>query len=140
MNKTLFILAAAGVAVASVSAFAQEASAPKPLTETIVVTAPYVVQEKAAVDRAKAGSPHAPVLAVTMERNVSYSDLDLSKTADAAIFKKRINDAAIGVCKELDTRYPTSIYIPVTGAENCVKAAARDGLDTAGLIISVYQR
>ena len=61
----------------------------------------------------------AKVEIVQVTHHVSYKDLDLSKTADAAKLEERIADAAKSGCKELDTLYPLTASPSTTGS--CVK-------------------
>lgn len=61
----------------------------------------------------------AKVETVQVTQNVSYKDLDLTKTADAAKLEDRIAAAAQATCKELDTLYP--ITASATGTQSCVK-------------------
>jgi UrcA family protein len=73
-----------------------------------------------------------PVERYQAERAVSYANLDLSKTADAAKLKERVKAAAKDVCKELDTVAPldvsddddtTCVRDATAGAMGQVKAA-----------------
>jgi UrcA family protein len=58
---------------------------------------------KAVVGRTANGGP---VEEVTLTRRVSYGDLNLAKTADAAELQRRVDQTAKDSCKELDDRYP----------------------------------
>jgi UrcA family protein len=42
----------------------------------------------------------------TIKVPVSYADLDLSKTSDAAVLRTRIKATATDACKQLDALYP----------------------------------
>jgi UrcA family protein len=73
-----------------------------------------------------------PVERYKAERAVSYANLDLSKTSDAAELKERVKEAAKEVCKELDTVGPldasddddtTCVRDATAGAMSQVKAA-----------------
>jgi UrcA family protein len=63
----------------------------------------------------------AKVETVQVTQNVSYKDLDLTKTADAAKLEERIAAAAKSTCGELDTLYPISAS--AMGTQACIKDA-----------------
>jgi len=69
---------------------------------------------------------------LTLERRVSYADLDLSRPGDVLLLKKRIEDNAKQACSDLYSLYPptNSDEIPA----GCIKHAtesANDGLKMA---------
>lgn len=109
---------------------AQEMGLP---TEEITVYAPY------AVHKVQSGTTRSPALTVTLTQRVSYHDLDLAKDGDAAELKQRIHAAAADVCKELDRRYPKTVYIPITSTRNCARDAEKAGLAQAEAIIAWYR-
>lgn len=71
--------------------------------ETITVTAPRVVQQTVTTGRSPTGTP---VETTTISRAISFADLDLSKTKDAAELKMRVRNTAKDLCTELDKLYP----------------------------------
>jgi UrcA family protein len=130
MNPAFHVALTGGILLCmSGAVFAQDAQP----SEEVTVLAPYVVEKK--VMKTSPGSIHSPVLAISTERHVSYSDLDLSKPEDAAKLESRIIDAAKEACAALDKQYPVQVYVPV-GRGNCVKDATREALSTARVIIA----
>ena len=125
MNKLVSISTGLAIALVAPAAFAQEAQP----SETIHITAPLLVIQK----EQKVKGMH--VLSLSVEKVVSYADLDLSKEAGAAAFRTRISDTASELCKELDSKYPQSVYIPVTN-QNCVKAATDGAMPLVKEIIA----
>jgi UrcA family protein len=67
---------------------------------------------------------------ISVEKTVSYADLDLSKDADVTTMEGRIRDAARDDCRELDRRFPAAIYAPVgtVGTRSCVRDATNQAL------------
>lgn len=47
-----------------------------------------------------------PIVDVSLSYGVSAKDLDLSSHAGFMAMQKRVNDAAVAACKELDRQYP----------------------------------
>jgi UrcA family protein len=136
-NKPIILAAVAGLLLVNNPSFGQGNSANAVPREEVVVTAPYLVEERTAMDKAKAGKLHAPVLSIRMEQIVSYSDLDLTKLSDADVLEKRVRDAANAVCKKLDKQYPPAVYIPITTQTNCIESASTEGMAAALAIIAV---
>jgi UrcA family protein len=94
--------------------------------EEIRVTAPRLVT-KQVVGRTLAGSK---VELITLERRVSYADLDLAVHADVTQLTTRVNEMAKEACADLAKMYPLSD--PKT--PDCVRAAvaaAKPQLDAA---------
>ena len=113
MHTTLKFAAALSVlAAVTLPAFAQEEA-----TENVTVFAPYVVK------KTTSGMSKDRVTTVKVSRDVSYQDLDLTTTDGKAQLETRVKDAAADVCKELDRRFPTSVYVPVGSNKDCVKNA-----------------
>ena len=111
--------------------------------EVVVVTAPSVVFHEAkapAGSRATGGGMLRPIEVVSVNRSVSYADLDLAKDADAATLGKRINDAAADACRALDKRYPKKIYIPVSPNEDCAANAAGNAMKIANQVIAAAKQ
>ena len=111
--------------------------------EVVTVTAPSVVfheSKSSAGTRATGGGMLRPIEVISINRSVSYADLDLTKTTDVNTFTKRIDDAAKDACAVLDTRYPKNIYIPVAPDDNCAKNAAGNAMRIADQVIAAAKK
>jgi UrcA family protein len=64
------------------------------------------------------------ILKVSLSYDVSTAGLDLATPAGAKEFEKRVNDAALAVCKELGKQYPNSW----PNDEGCAKAATHEAM------------
>ncbi|MDE2463602.1 MAG: UrcA family protein [Alphaproteobacteria bacterium] len=95
--------------------------------ETVTVTVPRSVQQTIIAGRSP--STGAPIEETTIARTVSYSDLDLAKTADANELKARVEAAAKDVCMELDKLYPFEDKDPTCAEKSAEKAMVQ--VDTA---------
>ncbi len=107
--------------------------------EQVIVVAPYVVRRaivSPAGNRATGGGMLRPLDVISVDRSVSFSDLDLTQTKDDATFEKRINDAAADACREIDKRYPKNVYIPVSPNQDCVGIAAGNAMKIADELIA----
>ena len=93
-------------------------------TEEVAVAAPFTIREE---NLPGTFPGRMPMQRVTVETNVSFSDLDLSKAADVDTMKERIRSAAREDCRELDRRFPQSVYVPV-GSSNCIRSATNDAM------------
>jgi UrcA family protein len=117
-----------GGLVVSNYALAQNSDA----NEQITVVAPYITHETQSV----LGAGNKGVYDTnTLTKEVSYSDLDLSKSSDDDRFIQRINDTAKESCAELKAKYPDPTHAPV-GNDDCVKAAAGQAMIVADSLIS----
>ena len=94
-------------------AFAQEPS------ENVTVFAPYVVK------KTSTGMTKNRVTTVTMSRQVSFKDLDLSTAEGKAALESRVKETAANVCKELDRRYPSQ---SVDEDKNCIQEAIDEAM------------
>ena len=117
---TAATLACAGLALAGSPVLSQP-------MEEITVTAPRTIHEQ--VDRSSMTG--APIERITLTRQVSYADLDLSKTVDANMLKARIADKAIEACKQLDSLYP---LLPKDS--DCVTKATDGAMEQADAAIA----
>jgi UrcA family protein len=133
-SLALLILAGASVMATPSPTLAQTAPDARSEHEEITVVAPHVVRRE--VKTPAMGKQAMPIELVTVERRVSYHDLDLSKQSDADIFEKRIHDAAADGCKALDKRFPPRVYIPIPSDQDCVGTAEKAALVVAREIIS----
>jgi UrcA family protein len=115
-----------GALVFSHAAMAQPGAGAAPAeSQAITVTAPEVERKVTG----KTGVRRYEVVVLSASSNVSYADLDLSKPADAAQLKKRIQDAARDDCRRIDQSSPTGkVYSPPPG---CAANAAREPLAIA---------
>lgn len=107
------ILIGAGLAIASTAALSQP-------IEEVTVTAPRIVQQK--VVTARSSSTGAPVEETTISRIVSFSDLDLSKAADADELRARVRTTAKDLCAELDQLYPFEPKDPACARKSAERA------------------
>lgn len=111
--------------------------------EVVTVTAPSVVihdNKAPASNRVSGGGMLRPIEVVSVNRSVSYADLDLGKPADVTTFVRRIDDAAKDACAALDKIYPKAIYIPVSPDENCTRNAAGNAMRIADQIIAASKK
>lgn len=90
--------------------------------EKITVFAPYIVK------KVTSGPSRSPVTTITMTRDVGYQDVDLKSEIGVTILVGRVRQAAEEVCRELDRRYPRSVYVPVTEDKDCANKASADGM------------
>jgi UrcA family protein len=95
-----------------------------PEDEEVRVISPYTIRQQAL--------PRTlPEMLVTkrisVETSVSYADLDLTKQADVDTMKDRLKKAARENCRELDRRFPRSVYIPVNDT-SCIRDATYQSL------------
>src|SRR5277367_2518566 len=91
------LLATAGVAIANGPAVAQDSSA-SALSQEEVTVRPQVHEQ---VIRPAMGRNAMPTVLISVDRPVSYSDLDLSKPSDAAELEERVKEAASSACNQL---------------------------------------
>ena len=85
--------------------------------EKVTVTSPYTIRQQVLT---RSLSRQMQIKRISVEQNVSYADLNLSKEADVAVMRQRLKEAAVQGCNELDHRFPRSIYVPVQDTD-CVK-------------------
>ena len=115
------VVAAAAVLLAVASAAAQD-------NEQITIVAPHAVQHKQ-VGRTYTG---IPIEQISLSHRVGFSDLDLTKPADVAILKKRVEAAALQGCKELDKLYPLDNLSPSNkSCANSARETAMQQVDAA---------
>ena len=95
--------------------------------EKITVQGPYTVRTEK-TKRSLGG--HMPEVTISVSQNVGYTDLDLSKPEDVAKLRDRVNVAAKDSCRELDTRFPRDVYVPVgeSSRKDCVRNATGQAL------------
>jgi len=95
--------------------------------ETITVRPPYVVIKKTSHD------PKDPIASYTLSRVVEYGDLDLKTDAGVSSLNGRVQEAANGVCHEMDSRFPDKVYTPAMKGDcaNNAVAQAKPQVDSA---------
>jgi UrcA family protein len=125
-RKFLFVGTAAailGMPIAMIGpALAQDS------TESIRVVPPFSMQENATP--LKGGMK---TTTISFNRTVGYGDLDLSKPSDKAILAERIDVAAKNACRELDAKYPASVFVPTPETQDCVGNARGNALAMADI-------
>lgn len=120
---TLLILGLEAVAFGSGSAWG---AVPAPSDETVTVhNAPYTIHRQ---EISRQMARQLALSKVSVDKQVSYSDLDLSRPEDAAKLKDRIREAAVDSCNQLEHRFPSSVFIPVPAQQNCVGEATGQAL------------
>ncbi|HJT42080.1 MAG TPA: UrcA family protein [Rhizomicrobium sp.] len=92
--------------------------------EKVTVTSPYTIRQQVLT---RSLSRQMQIGRISVEQDVSYADLNLSKEADVAVMRQRLKEAAVQGCNELDRRFPRSIYVPVQDTD-CVKDATARAL------------
>ncbi len=125
-RRVSLAVAAAAVAVA------YGASAAEPATE-VIVEAPKVVRSHERVS-----ALGAPVQVSSIRYRVSYGDLNLATPAGAQLLEKRIHEAAVQACKDLD-----AIIAPGPPTQDnppCVKSAVDGGMKQAHAAIELAQK
>ena len=117
-------LAAIALALASAMALAQS-NAP---VQEVEVTAfrPMIITL-----RDKAGHQ---VDIIRLSRVVSYADLDLATSSGAEALKKRVRQAAMGICVELKQEYPNT-----TQYGSCYKEAVNSGMPQVDAVVAAAE-
>lgn len=145
MTRILFLagvncllLAGATVSIAATPVAAQANAETQAASEQVTVTAPYIFRRK--VVTPPLSQNRFPVEVVSVDYPVSYADLDLSRTADAATFEKRIGDAAKEACTQLTKKYPPEAFMPTPGNQDCVGTATRQAMSVAKQVIAATSR
>jgi UrcA family protein len=132
-NALVIALAMAGATLgAAPLALAQPGAGPSTAQEVTVV-APEVTRHLTTAATPFLG---APIEVVSLQRAVSYADLDLTKQADAATFATRVQSAAQGACADLEAKYPSNLYVPTPADQNCVATATDRARVTAKEVIA----
>ncbi len=123
-------LAAFGLTLAAGLAVAQ----PTPTTSEITVVAPRSVIVVGAT------SNGVPIEKMWIAHNVGYSDLDLTQPANVLELDKRIKQAAVKGCEELDRAYPDSVYPSFDSAQNCVKIAVNKAMGEVDAAVAAAKK
>ena len=95
--------------------------------ETITVRPPYVVT------KTTEGGFKDKHTSYSISRVVDYGDLDLKTDAGISSLNGRVQEAANGVCHEMDNRFPDKVYTPAVKGDcaNNAVAQARPQVDGA---------
>jgi UrcA family protein len=126
------MFASIGLAIANGPAVAQQTQGRwKPSVESVTVSAAAAKNYRVILSSTRLGE----AFAVTASMPVPYSDLDLAKEPGAAELGRRIHVAAYLVCRQLDIKYPPSLY-PILEGDDCEHTAAMDGMSRANQIIA----
>jgi len=138
-NRVRLPMAALGLLVVTPS-IAQQAAPPprwKPGIESVTVSAMSAMKNlRVVMSGSRIGSE---AFAVTASIPVPYSDLKLTRDADADEFTRRIGVAAQLVCTELDVKYPRAQY-PIIMGDDCVQTATSDGMVLANQVIAAARK
>ena len=119
-----------GLVILTNYAMAQDASS---VSEQVIVVAPYITHE---TQTTMGGAGNKGVYDVhTLTKNVSYADLDLSKSVDASEFLQRINDTAKESCDQLKAQFRDPPHAPVTTDRECEESASNQAIEVANLLI-----
>lgn len=139
-GSSMAALATLGIALGclmttSTPLYAQPAAAAPPAdtTQDITVVAPRIVRRQVANSAPRYFG--APIEVLSTSRAVSFADLDLTSEAGADEFQKRILYAALAACDQMDSEYPTNVYVPVPASQNCPDDTARPPMQLADQII-----
>jgi UrcA family protein len=126
------MLSSIGLVIENEPAVAQQTQARwKPSAESVTVSAAAAKNYRVILSSTHLGE----AFAVTASMPVPYSDLDLAKEPGAAELGRRIHVAAYLVCRQLDIKYPPSLY-PILEGDDCEHMAAMDGMSRANQIIT----
>lgn len=105
--------------------------------ETVTVHAPYVVRHAPYTPKRGITRDHLELISV--DRAVSFSDLNLKDSKDQDMLKQRVEDAAKKACAELDRRFPKNVYIPVPADQDCVADASGQAMMSVKKLISAAE-
>lgn len=93
--------------------------------EQVTVDGPYTVQHRVS-KRAIQGRMEEETISVSQK--VGYSDLDMSRQSDVDTLRDRVRTAAKDSCRELERRFPPSVYVPDQTRFECVRDATRQAM------------
>jgi UrcA family protein len=95
--------------------------------EMTVYESPFTIRQEPIT---RGWGRNLPETRISVSKEVSYAGLDFSKATDVTAMEDRIRDAARENCRELNRRYPPSIFAPVDSGGNstCVRDATNQGL------------
>lgn len=122
---SIALTAFASILAVGGSAGAQQAGQKTEAHETVTVYAPFVVRH--APYGPSRGTPE-PLELITVNRPVSFSDLDLKNATDQQTLETRVKQAAKDACQQLEHRFPKTVYIPVPADQDCEKNAVDEAM------------
>lgn len=117
------VIAALGLTLAASAASAQSygpVTPPSGSNEVVTVTAPKLHQRQ----RSTIG---APIVNVSLSREVRFDDLDLATASGARELRARVRHTAKALCNQLDQQY----LVTEDDGKGCVGAATQDALEQA---------
>ena len=121
MNKLLVVIAAAG----TLGAFTGGSFAAEQRLGKVTVETSRIVEEKAGLT-----NTGVPLRSYSLSYEVSLDDLDMTSSAGVAAAEKRVNNAALEACKQINNEsthlFPTDQLSP--SIENCAKDTARKAM------------
>lgn len=123
MNVRSSTLLALAIALAASSASAQQygpVAAPSGSHEVVTVTAPRPHERQ----RSTIG---APIVNVSLSREVRFDDLDLRTARGAHALRARVRDTARALCNQLDQQYP----VTEDDSRSCITTAQNDAMAQA---------
>jgi UrcA family protein len=120
----------AGSALAAASLVVVTQAAAQPAAVTVIM--PRVVRQE--IGRTYSG---IPVERVSLARQVSYRDLDLTTQSGVANLTSRIAATAKQACSKLDALYPPSVYPPESTYDECVQSAVDGGMVQARAAVAI---
>ena len=113
-----------GASLLAAPAFAQSQAVGE-----VTVVAPHAVRKTVGTT-----SSGIPIELVSLSRQVSYSDLDLTTAAGVGALKDRVVQTAKEACADLDRIFPSDLTEPAN--QDCVKSASEGGLAQVDLIMA----
>lgn len=133
--KKIWLMTAALACATAIGgpAMSQPAAEQPQARETVEVFAPYVVRREAA--KPPRGMNREYLSVISVDRAVSFHDLDLKKAEDQATLESRVKQAATDACGQLEHRFPKSTYIPVPEHQDCVKNATDEAMIQVNALI-----
>jgi UrcA family protein len=87
-------------------------------TEEVSVQASRIFAKQAGRDPAG-----IPIMNISLSYGVSYAGLDLVSSAGVVELEKRVNDAALKACEEINHQYPVSVESNTKCAKEAVDKA-----------------
>lgn len=101
--------------------------------EQVTVDGPYIVRQEK-TKRSMGGLTAEQTISVS--QRVSYADLDLSRQSDVNLLRWRVKAAAKDSCRQLERRFPSSLYIPDQTMHQCIRDAADQALAQVDAVAS----
>jgi UrcA family protein len=125
--SALALAAAGALTLIATPSFAQDYSDKVAYDDEIIVTAPYVHREVTGRD-----ASGARIETLTTERAVETGDLNLRYNSDVRELHRRIADAAVNGCREVEE---ASTGVSLTTRTQCIRDAERSATAQADALI-----